>query len=409
VREAILIGDSWSYLQGASLEISDPDFFSERRPWAILLFLKLLGSSQPLIEIFQLSISTAAWLFLAWKFIGSIKKDWIKISGFVVILGFSLSPTVQVWNHAVLSESLSISVMVVIIALFIGLAQKWEWRSLFLLMLCFVIWMSLREANAYIAVMVAFALVVIGFIQRTLKVYWLLSLLIGVSFLINYQLSAAYALPRWALPLAEVITKRILPEPEYLEFFASNGMPVTPELMALSGRWAISDGYAVVNNAKLGKFEKWLYTEGRTVYTKFLLKHPSYTIDSPLEDIEVLLADDFFEGIPVPKYTPALPKVANEILYPERYFYLYLWLSLFLSGFIFAASLRENKKVYWVVFFTLLLAIPHLYLVWHGDALDVARHAVIANVQFHLGVWLLIILYLDGVFGKPKSVSFSGS
>jgi hypothetical protein len=269
--------------------------------------------------------------------------------------------------------------------------------------------MSLREANAYIAVMVAFALVVIGFMQRTLKVYWLLSLLIGVSFLINYQLSAAYALPRWALPLAEVITKRILPEPEYLEFFASNGMPVTPELMALSGRWAISDGYAVVNNAKLGKFEKWLYTEGRNVYIKFLLTHPSYTIDSPLENIEVLLADDYFEGIPVPKYTPALPKVANEILYPEGCFRLYLWLSLFVSGFIFAASLRENKKVYWVVFFTLLLAIPHLYLIWHGDALDVARHAVIANVQFHLSVWLLIILYLDGVFGKLKSVSFSGS
>ena len=72
------------------------------------------------------------------------------------------------------------------------------------------------------------------------------------------------------------------------------------------------------------------------------------------------------------------------------------------SGFIFADSLRENKKVYWVAFFTLLLAIPHLSLIWHGDALDVARHAVIANVQFHLGVWLLIILYLDGVFGKPK-------
>ena len=127
VQDAILIGDSWSYLQGASLDISDPDFFSDRRPWAILLFFKLLGSSQPLIEIFQLLISTTAWLFLAWKFIGSIKNDWIKITGFVVILGFSLSPTVQIWNHAVLSESLSISVMILIIALFIGLAQKWKW------------------------------------------------------------------------------------------------------------------------------------------------------------------------------------------------------------------------------------------------------------------------------------------
>jgi hypothetical protein len=45
----------------------------------------------------------------------------------------------------------------------------------------------------------------------------------------------------------------------------------------------------------------------------------------------------------------------------------------------------------------LLLSIPHLYLVWHGDALDVDRHAVLANLQFHLGVWLLIILFVDRV------------
>lgn len=409
VREAILIGDSWSYLQGASLEISDPNFFSERRPWAILLFYKLLGSSQALIEIFQLSISTVAWLFLAWKFIASIKNDWIKIAGFVVILGFSLSPTVQVWNHAVLSESLSISVMILIIALFIGLAQKWEWRALFFLMLYFVLWMSFREANAYIALMVAIVLAVIGFTRRTLRVYWLLSLLIGVTFLGNYQLSAAYALPRWALPLAEVVTKRILPDQEYLDFFASNGMPVNAELMAFSGRWANSDGFAIVNSVELAKFEKWLYTEGRHVYVKFLLAHPGYVIESPLENIEVLLADDFFEGVPVPEYTPALPKIVNEILYPERYFQLYLWLSIFASGFIFGFSLRENKRVYWVVLLLLLLTIPHLYLVWHGDALNVARHAVIANIQFHIGIWSLIILYLDGIFGNPKSVGFSGS
>ena len=276
-------------------------------------------------------------------------------------------------------------------------------------MLYFVLWMSFREANAYIALMVAFVLAVIGFIQRTLRVYWLLSLLVSVTFFVNYQLSSIYALPRWALPLAEVITIRILPNQEYLDFFVSNGMPINPELMALSGRWANSDQFAIVNSGKLAKFEKWLYTEGRSVYIKFLYTHPSYTIESPLKNMDVLLADDFFERIPVPKYTPALPTIVNEILYPEQYFQLYLWLSLYTSGFIFAISLRQKRRVYWVVFISLLITIPHLYLVWHGDALAVARHAVIANVQFHIGIWALVILCLDGVVGNPKSVSSSGS
>ncbi|MGD8403820.1 MAG: hypothetical protein PVJ21_09180 [Anaerolineales bacterium] len=404
VRESILIGDSWSYLQGAALDISDSNFFSERRPWAILLFYKILGSSQSLIEICQLSISTAAWLFLAWKFIGSIKNDWIKIAGFLVILGFSLTPTVQVWNHAVLSESLSISVMVLILALFIGLAQKWEWRALFLLVLYFVLWMSFREANSYIALMVALALAIIGLAKRTLRVYLLLSFLIGVTFFVNYQLSAIYALPRWALPLAEVITIRILPDQEYLDFFANEGMPVNPALMAFSGRWANSDEYAIVNSVELAKFEKWLFTEGRNVYVKFLLTHPRYTIEAPLKNMDVLLADDFVEGIPVLGYLPALPTIIDEILYPKQYFQLYLWVSIFAIGFIFATSLRQKLQVNWVVFVFLFLAIPHLYLVWHGDALDIARHAVMGNIQFRLGIWLLLVLFIDSLFMNRQQV-----
>lgn len=409
VHEAVLIGDSWSYLYGASLKLNNPAFFSERRPWAILLFYRLLKSSQPAIDVFQLSISTFAWLFLAWKFINFIKNQWIKLIGFVAILGFSLTPTVQVWNHAVLSESLSISVMILILALFVGLAQNWKWSSLFFIILFFVLWMSFREANAYVAVIVAVALTIMGFLRRTLRIYWLLSLFICVAFLINYQLSSEYALPRWGLPLAEVITKRILPNQEYLNFFASNSMPVSSQLMYFSGRRANSDNYAIINSVALRSFSKWLFTDGKTVYVKFLLAHPFYTIEAPLEDIKVLLAGNYFGGIPIHRYTPALPKIVNEIFYPEQWFWSFLWLSLFASGFIFSESLNTKKKIYQVIFIFLLLCIPHLYLVWHGDALDVARHAVAANVQFHLGMLLLVTIWLDGIATRPMFTSSSGS
>jgi len=403
VREAILIGDSWSYLYGAGLDLTDPAFFSERRPWAILLVYKVLGSSQGAIELFQLSMSALAWLWLAWAFIRSVKNQWIKLIGFSGILGFSLSPTVQVWNHTVLSESLSISLMVLILGLFAGLTQQWKWRYLSLLILLFLFWMSFREANAYVALFVSFALFIMGLAQRTFRAYWVLSFFIGVIFLINYQLSSAYALPRWALPMAEVITKRILPNQEYLEYFAENGMPVTPELMALSGRWANSDDYAVINSTELKKFTRWLFNDARNVYVKFLITHPVYAIKSPLAEIQTLLGSDHMLGIPVPDYVPVLPSQVNELFYPVSWFWVYLWLSLISTGFIFATGLRTSKSIYWFILAFLLLSIPHLYLVWHGDALDVARHAVLANIQFHLGVWLLIVLYVDRVITNQVS------
>jgi len=397
IREAVLIGDSWSYLYGAGLDLNDPAFFSERRPWAILLVYKILGNSQTAIEIFQLSLSTLAWLWLSWTFARSLKNQWIKLTGFVVTLGLSLSPTVQLWNHTVLSESLSISLLVLILAVFVQLSQQWKWRYLFWLILFFVLWMSFREANAYIALFVALALLIMGFARRTFRVYWLLPFFIGVAFLLNYQLSLAYGLPRCALPLSEVITHRILPDQEYLEYFSDNGMPVTPELMALSGKNANSDNYAIINDIKLKRFSRWLFNDARNVYVKFLLTYPGYTITSPLADVKALLGYDYLEGFYIPDYTAALPTQVNNLFYPVGWFWSYLWVSLLAAGFILVANLRTKKRVYWIIVVFLLLSLLQLYLIWHGDALDVERHAVVMNIQFHLGILWLVIFHIDTI------------
>lgn len=402
VREAAMIGDSWSYLQGASLDFHDPAFFSERRPWGILLIYKILGSSQVGIEIFQHSISSIAWLWLAWSLARSIQNSMVKLIGFIATLGFSLTPTVQLWNHAVLSESPSISLMILILATFIHLTQQWKWGYFLLLIPLFVFWMSIREANAYIALFVALALLLMGCARPTFRIYWLLSFLICVVFFINYQFSSKYALPRWALPLAEVITHRILPEQEYLEYFMDNGMPVTPELMALSGRNANSDNYAVINSKNLKPFSRWLFNDAKNVYVKFLLSHPGYTVASPLADVKSLLGYNYYKGFDIPDYSPVLPIPANEFFYPIQLFWLYLWLSIFAAGFILVANLHNNKGINWITILFLLLTIPQIYLIWHGDALDVERHAVVMNIQFHLGIWWLVILHIDTMLISRK-------
>ena len=403
IKKAVLIGDSWSYMFGAGLSLDDPAFYSERRPWAILLVFKLLGRSEAAIEVFQLALSVLAWLTLAWTWALLIKKPWINIPSFLIVLGFSLSPTVQVWNHAVLSESLSISLLVFVLALFIRLSMGWDWQAFLLSGFLIVLWMSIREANAYIGLIAAIVLLLIGALRKNLRVYWVHSFFFIAMFAVNSQLSAAYGLPRWALPLAEVITKRILPDQEFLNYFSENGMPVTPELMALSGRNANSDNYAIVNSTRMRKFSKWLFQDGRNVYARFLLSHPFYTVESPLEDMDTLLASDFFTGITIPNYTPALPELINEFLYPQKWFWLYLWISLFSSGMVFAANLRTKSASLWVIFTFLLLSIPHLYLIWHGDALDVERHAVIVNVQFHICIWLLVTGALDVILSNQQT------
>jgi hypothetical protein len=405
VRQAIPLGDTTSFFEGASLKLSDPAFFSERRPWGILLIYKILNNSFSAIEIAQLAVSTFSWLLFAWVFSRSLKNYWIKLIGFVAILGFSLSPTVQVWNHAAMSESFTISFTVLIFAVWVTLMQTWKWGLFILLNFLFLYWMSIHEVNLYIGLMVSVVFLGIGAFRKQYRVFWIASLFILIVFTVNFQLSSRYGLPRWALPIAEVITMRVLPNQEYLDFFANHGMPVIPELMTFSGKWANTENYAIVNSIELRNFSKWLFNDGNKVYARFLLTHPLYAIKAPLEDIRNLLAVDFFEFNPIPHYTPALPKWVNEIFFPIHLFSQYLWSSAFVVGLVFVKKMRSNTRTYWSALIFFFLSIPYLYLTWHGDAHSIERHAVIANIQFHLGIWLLFILYLDKLFTMKQPPS----
>jgi hypothetical protein len=393
VPQAVEIGDTTSYLEGAGMSLSDPAFFSERRPWGILLIYKLLGGSLAAIGLAQLAFSTVAWLSLAWILVGSLRTGLGKISGFVFTLGISLSPTVQVWNHAGLSESLSISSMITIFALFIGLLQRWKFSIFLALIFCFTIWVSIHEVNLYLGLMAAIALFLFGLIRKNLRANLILAVCIAVMLVINSHLSSLYALPRWALPVAEVITKRILPVPEYLDYFSSQGMPVKPELMALSGRWANSDNYAILNDLKLRVFSNWLFRDGKRVYAKFLVTHPIYTLTMPLLNLDEMLAVDF-SGF-IPGYEPILPALVNEFFFPTRWFWLYLGITVLALGFVLWKSLGEKSRAFWLLVLFFAFSVPYLYLAWHGDALDLERHASIANIQFHLGMWLLVVFYID--------------
>ncbi len=403
VPSANLFADSEDYLYGASLPLDDAAFFSERRPWGILLIYKLWGGSLTAINLFQVALSAAAWLGLAWTLLHSLQNRWVKVLSYSAILAFSLTPAVQVWNHAVLSESLSISGMILLLTLFLRLHQRWRWRTFFFLMVGFVLWMSVRETHTYLGLWVAGVLLLAGFLRRTFRVYWLLMLCILIAFFVNQRLASAYRLPRWALPMAEVITMRILPEPEYLAFFAHNGMPTPPELLALSGKWAISNDFAVVNDPKLRKFSRWLFQDAPKVYVRFLLAHPAYLILSPWENIQRLLAADYFKVIPIENYFPLLPSALNEWLYPIVWFWAYFWLSLLVIAASLGMALFRRQGQYGLPLLFFLLSLPHLYLTWHGDALDVERHAALVNVQWHVGLLSMALLLLDSAAKKVFS------
>lgn len=396
VSEASSLGDSIDYLFPASFAWTDPVLWAHTKPWGAAVLYKLTGASPITIDITQTIISTLAWLLLAWVFSTALLNNKLKLVAFPFILGFSLAPPVQIWNHIILSESLALSLMVCILAVWISLLRRWHWGKLFALLLLFAWWTGTKDTNIYLCLLVATALILVGLFFRRHRYYWAMSaLMIGFS-LVNMQISEIPIMPRWLFPLTNIVLNRILPNREFLNYFESNEMPVSAKLLTLSGEYAFSDNFAVFNDPGLNDLEKWLFKQGKQVYIQFLLGHPIYTLISPWQNTIDLLGTEEIVGYMYKPddYSPVLGWFFGSIIFANSLWMLSL-LALFAIVLTLSKKTWQEYRIFWLVIGLLALFFPHFYLVWHGDSADVSRHALQASVQLRLSLWLLIFIGLD--------------
>jgi len=399
VREAEWLPDSIDYIFPATnYNWNEPGLWMHTKPWGAAVLYKITGSSPVAIDAAQTAFSALAWLTLAWIFSRFVQSGWLKIALIFVILGCSLTPAVQMWNHIIQSEALSISLMVLILAVWGLLLWNWRWKTLFILLFLLAWWIGVRETNVYLGLIIAGMLALVGLFYKQHRFYWVVSALLIWFSLLNLQISEMPTLPRWLYPLTNTLLHRILPEEQFIQYFEMRGMPVTPELLALSGGYANSEGFAVFNNGALDDMERWLYKRGKDVYIHFLLDHPVYTLLSPWQNVGALLAPDDLQSYAPQKYTPQLAWLFGSLVYPGS-----LWLVAFLALAALIAALTADPgrvpSVFWLVAGFLLLFFPHFYLVWHGDAAEVGRHAIQASIQVRLGLWLCLLLSLDTIYG----------
>jgi len=397
VRKALWLPDSIDYIFPAeTYSWNEPGLWTHTKPWGAAVLYKMVGSSPVTIDAVQTVLSALAWLALAWAFSRVIRGHWLKVAAFALILGFSLAPPVQMWNHIIQSESLSISLMVLILAVWMSLWQKWRWDKLIALIFLFAWWIGTRETNVYLSLMIAGILVLIGLFFKQQRFYWAVSVVLVIFCYINMQISEVPTIPRWLYPLTNTVLHRILPNDEFVQYFEAMGMPVSPELLSLSGGFANSENFAVYNNPALEEMERWLYKRGKDVYVRFLIDYPAYTLFSPWWHIRELLASSDVPSYAPDEYTPVMAWLFGSIFFPNSLWFVLLLALLTLALTVVTKAWRDSYA-FWLMLGFLALFFPHFYLAWHGDAAEVGRHAIQASVQLRLTLWLLLLLALDKI------------
>lgn len=332
---------------------------------------------------------------------------------------FGLSADIILWDFVIMSESLSISFFALLVALAFWLLHQWHPAKLGALIIAGGVWASCRETNAWLLLGMAIVIGVIGLFYRERRVACLVlafcwcavftantmsSKMSAQKWTIQYNSAyAAFELPpgmgqRWILPFLNVLTKRILPNPAKVQWFADHGMPVSPDLMHLAGQLGGDDYFAVYRLDSLKPFRAWLINHGQSCYIKYLIRDYRATILAPWLNTKLLLSSDTGELSP-PGFVPVLPAWLNARIYPPPVFPFWPWVAglTALAGLIFACW--DRHRLWWVPLGLLLLAYPLALLVWHGDAMAVARHALLLQIQMRLAIWITLLFVIDSLAG----------
>ena len=385
----VLSGDSVDYLYMAGIPIKRFNlFFTNIRPWTVSLIYKLLPKSEDLLPIFQTTLWAFSWGILAFVFARSLKPAWFQPLAYTIVLVFSLTTPIIMWNHVVLSESISISLFAFLIALWMTLLKKWDFRILATIIIVTFFWQNTRETIIYFMILLTSLLVFIAITTPKLRPFLVVSAFF--TLFIIYGLTNSNRAYRYRFPMINIIGRRILTVERYKDYFVEHGMPVNETLLSLTGGWANSQDFAFFNDPSLRKFRRWLDDSGMKTYAQFLINHPEYTVLGPLKASNQMLSGDLSEYASDSLNT--FPYIIDEIFYPYRQTALYLF-----SGFVcmLGWSITQPWKrtnLYWVPLILVIIAIPYGFVVWIGDEMEISRHAILFSILLRLGILLSFIL-----------------
>jgi len=386
--------DTPAYVRISGEAFLSKDFWANTRPPMFPLVLKLYNADVIKVATFHAAFSIFTWGMLALAVAYSL-KGFLRPIAFGLILALSLERHIAGWDVVMLTESISISLMALFLAVWLWLLKSWSWGKVLLLSLVAFPWTFARDTNGWILLMLS-GLILLGVLffgarKRYLSVAIMFALLFALS-----NLSAEVG-QRWVFPFQNVLAQRILTDQGALAFFVDCGMPVTPELLDLAGGYASSGDRAFYQEPALESYRVWLHASGKSCYLRWLLSRSMASLRQPWPDLEWLLAFEDVSFFYPQRYEPALPWYAERLLYPQE---AVLWLWALTSIAALVAIWKKAWKVNsaWLLFIGLsLLIYPHLFIVWHGDVPGTHRHALTVSLQFVLSFWLLGLLVAERI------------
>lgn len=417
--------DTQSYSLAASHSILDKSFWVSLRPVTMPLVYKAFGLEG---EVYQLDgagfdrlvrvqafIAGTSWLVLAVTFSSGLRNRLLRFGSFSALLALGVSIDVSQWDRILLSESISISLLVLLISASVLGLRHWEaisrsskFTKIFYVfgfgMLVFL-YSFTRDINSYFLLFAALfggAALALQMLLRNTNNFGLLipvGLMLAI-FTIQY-LSADVGY-RWYGPYKNVFFDRIRFNQEAMELYIGQGLPVDkPTLEQIQGytRDEFKDYLASSEGREINAF---LRSHGKLIYLHFLLQEPMKLLGRPILELDHILNPDSTEYRSSSKSDPGWLIRLSEIV-NIRSLALILVLTLFPMVGLSKLWRQRVFVIEWVIPILLVFsALPMIYVVYYTDTIELERHSMQIALQMRIAAWMMAFYVADGVARRMR-------
>ncbi|MBY0406709.1 MAG: hypothetical protein K2Q01_03385, partial [Rickettsiales bacterium] len=355
------------------------------------VLLKLFRSEGAFVY-FQLAFFYLSWLALFAMLYRVISVFPVYIALLALLCSLSLAQIFFSWHKLILTESVSLSGAVLLLALLsrFMVQESPNYATVCSTLVAWVMWQFTRDANAFFSLLIALGFFTLSTIARLTKRTddkWkkgqLLSALM-IAFA-AFQIFSINSSQRWQFPLVDVIALRVLPSEELTKEFVAMGMPMNDKVLCFKGKTAVD-----CNNDWTG-FGAWFDTgEARKDYQSWLIQHFDRSLMEVLHNWEkIWTTETILYGRSL---ETEFSKQATRIALPRgQTFLLFCGASFLAAVLALCVSLHHGLRHWLSVLLMFWVAnLPVAFVAFHGDALDVDRHTLNVQLNTYVTGWILI-------------------
>ncbi len=392
-RSPVSYPDTKAYLEISRLPLASVDRWAGGRTPLVPLLLDLVGESGRTFMYLQIVLAALAWGLLAGEVGRAMATASRRWSLAALVLAFSISDPVTLWDQLVLTESLTMTLLASVITLVLAFGRTGHVAHLMATIPTAIVWAMGRDTVA-VVLLAGAALVMAAWLfgdRRRKVVPVVLVALIGVAVV---SVAGASIGGRDRSPMANVFAVRVMPYPERVDWFADHGMPRAEYFRQRSANVVPpEDGQAPLvgisrTDPAMEPWWDWLESEGKPTFVRFVLAHPTYLLSEPREVPERAFHSE--GGNSGANFQPAghrsVPLVTDGLWWSTPV----MMGALALAALAWATLGRPSHRL---VSTAALLAVTGFFyglVAWHSDGLEAARHVFVGGMMMRFAVVLAV-------------------